>query len=427
MNIQPLISSIFKNLPKDESNPVKIGSRKSLGEDEPEDEVPPEAGIEAAEESKGDEKGRPTVLEQYMAQVMSDIFGRAGFNQDSIFEKMRKLENELLAQQAKRREKEKNTTADQADHAESGGGESSITPTDVSTPPETSDASSITSNSPGPPAQTIHIGISVEAVFEKVEELIRYAGEERGGRVQQAASSVLRRQSTDLSLDFSFTKQFLDQGIDIAKIDQKLLEPFMDAAIGLAEFSDDSLQKFMAATQSLFNGLESELRLADGELQGTEDAFKKMAARFFDAAKAIAESPSLIDEEARQAALDVPPDDPFYRKRIADIFAESGMIDKAKQIVGNLPSDTDILLSGMGKAAARIEQMLEKRKEKKEQEEKKDSQEAEQSGGEFAEENARAVTTVFEGQSIIRASEFFRSITTFDTISGVGRIRDAVA
>lgn len=342
----------------------------------------------------------PETFEQHIARMMSELFGdNRPDRPQNVFEKIRQLHEELM------RELRRSNGAKPGEAADA---------------PQT-DAPADTARQ-----QSFSIDISVRSVFERMEELVRVAGERRGDRVLAATSSVLRRQSAGLSLDFSFTTQFLDQGIDLAAIDEELIEPFLNAAMGLSEFDDESLQTFMGAVENLFNGLEKELGLQDGMLQANEDIFKKMAQRYFDSVQNILAAPSILDEEGREAVLSTPPDAEYFRKNVADIFRDAGGMDAAKRMVAGQPSDLEILMEKM-----RAKQKANRKKKKDEATPDGDTEESAEASAvpetvRLAKENMLAVSSGFTVETLFEASRFLGVLSESGS-SQPGLVRDVVA
>lgn len=411
MDISGLSAQPFKNLqgfipaPPARKNPVASTD----------DSASPETTEDAASAVQADGEQGETTLEQYMAEIMADLF--SGFSpEDDIFERIRKIQDETIER-----------VHDKTNKSNAAPGPSAADP-GAAPPAEVPGREAATE-------KTFSLDISIRSVFERVEELVRHTRSDRGGKVLETTSSVLERRAAGLDLDFSFTTRFLDQGIDLAEIDEELIDPFLDAVAGLADLTDDSLKDFLDATESLFNGLEDEFNLTNGHLQGTEDLFKKMATRFFDSVREIIESPTLLDREGRRKVLDIPPNDEFYRKRVADIFAEAGGFDAARRIVGGQPSDTEILLEGMKKTTEKKDETKEagkKKRRKKKSDAAGDAEPvsddapttAEDDAVDFAAENFKAVASGLTSQSLFRAAEFFQAGPENGPGAGQGRFRD---
>lgn len=417
MDISPIHSLPFKSLLHSGVDPLPtLPPDKSVTPNDSEEKTGAPKSADETNSSGG--KSASTPLEKYMAGIMAELF--AGVDpQANIFEKIRQMQEDV-AKHAREKAGKLDSNSDQTPAPAAA---------DSPAPAVTPSAAAGTGlpSLTAPEKQSFSLDISIRGVFERVEKLVQHARKEDGGKIMETTASVLEKQSASLNLDFSFTTQFLDQGIDLAKIDQNLLSPFMDAVNGLADFTDDSLQKFMDATANLFNGLEKNFNLQDGALQGQEDLFKKQATRFFDSVKEIVNSPFLLDGESRQKALDIPPDDELFRKKFADIFAAAGGMDAARRVVGGQPSDMEILLDGLKNVNEKTSE-TEKSKKKRPlaatgaADETADGQDNTES--QFANENLKALASGLASTSLTRAAQFFQTISDIGPSKDLGKIRD---
>ncbi len=387
---------------------------------------PSSAPDDKSAETEKPVEGLPETIKQRIARVMAELFEQAGGTTDDIFHRMRQMRNETMAAFANppdkiETRKEKNKHRIEKD---------SLSGRDIGQPASAESVDSPPPAAPPPVHDSFSIDLSVDSVFERMEKLVQRVSEQQGRKIFKSASSVLRRQSAGLHLDFSFTTQLLDRGINLAEIDQSLVQPFMDAAAGLSNFDDNSLQKFMTSVENMFNGLENKLGLQDGTLQANEDLFKKTAKRFFDSVQEIVNAPSVLDDASRRDVLDLPPESEFFRKSVADIFRAAGGMDIAKRVVAGQPSDLDILLEKLKKDRPEA-QKKETANAPTSATDHPSAPDAGSSGDEpqavrLARENMIAISNGFTAHSIFEAARFF-NVFSDSGAPPSGTVHDAVA